>query len=64
MRCSERTPMPNILGCFEVLRRLTVHSVALSFGLADLDDLHAEQLYLGAAVLQHLLGCTQQLTVL
>ena len=49
---------------FKVLKRLTVPHVTLSFGLADLDDLHAEQLYLGAAVLQHLLGCRQQLTVL
>lgn len=43
--------------------RLTIHSFSIS-GLADLDDLHAEQLDLGAAVLQHLLCCTQQFTVL
>lgn len=33
-------------------------------GLTDFDDLHAEELNLGAAVLHHLLGCRQHLPVL
>lgn len=36
----------------------------LVFGLVDFDDLHAQQLDLCAAVLQHLLGCRQHLPVL